>query len=49
MPGIVGRLLHPLVFAELKATVLGDPDHNAYADLRALTSDTHVEEERFGA
>lgn len=49
MPGIVGRLLHPLIIAEMKATVLGDPDHNAYADLRALTSDVHVEEELFGA
>ncbi len=49
MPGIVGRLLHPLIILEMKATVLGDPDHNAYADLRALTNDIHVEEELFGA
>jgi ubiquinone/menaquinone biosynthesis C-methylase UbiE len=49
MPGIVGRLLHPLIIAEMKATVLGDPDHNACADLRALTSDIHVEEELLGA
>jgi len=35
MPGIVGRLLHPLIIAEMKATVLGDPDHNACADLKA--------------
>ena len=49
MPGMVGRLLHPLIVLEMKATVLGDPDHNACADLRALTSDVHVEEELFGA
>jgi hypothetical protein len=49
MPGIVGRLLHPLIIAEMKATVLGDPDHNACADLRALTGDIHVEEELLGA
>jgi ubiquinone/menaquinone biosynthesis C-methylase UbiE len=49
MPGIVGCLLHPLIIAEMKVTVLGDPDHNACADLRALTSDVHVEEELFGA
>jgi hypothetical protein len=49
IPGIVGRLLHPLIIAEMKATVLGDPDHHAYADLRALTNDIHIEEELFGA
>jgi hypothetical protein len=49
MPGLVGRLLHPLTILEMKATVLGDPDHNAWADIRALTSDVHVEEELFGA
>jgi ubiquinone/menaquinone biosynthesis C-methylase UbiE len=49
MPGIVGRLLHPLMVLEMKATVLGDPDHNACTDLRALTNDVHVEEELFGA
>ena len=49
MPGLVGRLLHPLTILEMKATVLGDPDHNAWADVRALTSDVHVEEELFGA
>jgi ubiquinone/menaquinone biosynthesis C-methylase UbiE len=43
MRGIVGRLLHPLVVAEMKATVLGDPDHNACSDLKALTSDVQVE------
>jgi hypothetical protein len=49
MPGIVGWLLHPLIIAEMKTTVLGDPDHTACADLRARTSDVHVEEELFGA
>ena len=49
MPGIVGRLLHPLIILEMKATVLGDPDHNACTDLRALTNDVHVEELLFGA
>jgi ubiquinone/menaquinone biosynthesis C-methylase UbiE len=49
MLGIVGRLLHPLIIAEMKATVLGDPDHSAHADLRALTSDVQVDEELFGA
>jgi hypothetical protein len=49
MPGIAGRLLHPLMILEMKATVLGDPDHNACADLRSLTNDVTVEEELFGA
>lgn len=49
IPGIVGCLLHPLIIAEMKTTVLGDPDHTACADLRARTSDVHVEEELFGA
>jgi hypothetical protein len=49
MPGIIGRLLHPLVILEMKATVLGDPDHNAVTDLRALTGDVHVEGKLFGA
>lgn len=49
MPGIIGRLLHPLVILAMKATVLGDPDHNACRDLRTLTSDVHVEEQLFGA
>jgi hypothetical protein len=49
MPGIVGCLLRALVIAEMKATVLGDPDHNACADLRTLTSDICIEEELFGA
>jgi demethylmenaquinone methyltransferase/2-methoxy-6-polyprenyl-1,4-benzoquinol methylase len=49
MPGLVGRLLYPLTILEMKATVLGDPDHNAWADVRALTSDVYVEEELFGA
>jgi len=49
MPGIIGRLLHPLVILEMKATVLGDPDHNASAHLRALTNDLHIEEELGGA
>jgi ubiquinone/menaquinone biosynthesis C-methylase UbiE len=49
MPGIIGRLLHPLVILEMKATVLGDPDHNAFADLRSLTNDLYVEEELAGA
>ena len=49
MPGIMGRLLHPLTILEMKLTVLGDPDHNAFADLGALTKEVHVEEELFGA
>lgn len=49
MPGIVGRLLHPLIVLAMKATVLGDPDHNALADLSVLTDDVLVEEELFGA
>jgi SAM-dependent methyltransferase len=48
MPGIAGRLLRPLIVAEMKATVLGDPDHNACADLRTPTEDIHVEEDLFG-
>jgi ubiquinone/menaquinone biosynthesis C-methylase UbiE len=49
MPGIMGRLLHRLMILEMKATVLGDPDHNAVTDLRALAGDVYVEEELFGA
>ena len=33
MPGIIGTLLHPLTILEMKLTVLGDPDHNAFADV----------------
>lgn len=49
MPGLVGRLLHPLIILEMKASVLGDPDHQAWADLKALTDDVDVEEELLGA
>ena len=49
MPGIIGRLLHPLLVLEMKATVLGDPDHSASEDLGALTNDLHVEEALAGA
>ncbi len=49
MPGFAGRLLHPLVILEMKATVLGDPDHNTCADVTTLTNDVTVEEELFGA
>ena len=49
MPGWVGRLLHPLIILEMKASVLGDPDHEAWADLKALTDDLDVEEQLFGA
>ncbi len=49
LPGLLGRWLHPLTMLEMKATVLGDPDHHALADLRALTDDVQLEEELFGA
>jgi hypothetical protein len=48
MPGMLGRLLHPLIILEMKTTVLGDPDHDTFADLKALTSKVQVEEELFG-
>ena len=49
LPGLLGRWLHRLTLLEMKATVLGDPDHHAPADLRALTDDVQLEEELFGA
>jgi hypothetical protein len=49
MPNVVGRWLHPLTIWQMKATVLGDPDHHAAADLRSLSDDVHIEEELFGA
>lgn len=47
-PGIAGRVHRPLVVPLMKATVLGDPDHNALGDLKALAGETHVEERFFG-
>jgi demethylmenaquinone methyltransferase/2-methoxy-6-polyprenyl-1,4-benzoquinol methylase len=48
MDGFRGRVLHPLVVLEMKTTVLGDPDHRAWEDVRALTEDVEVEEELLG-
>ena len=48
MRGFVGRLLRPLIILEMKATVLGDPDHATWEDVQALTDDVEVEEELFG-
>ncbi len=47
-PGLRGRLLRPIVIAVMKATVLGDPDHGAWRDLRRLTADVEAEEELLG-
>ena len=46
--GFLGRLLRPLLILEMKATVLGDPDHASWEDVRALTDEVDVEEELFG-
>lgn len=47
--GLLGKLLRPLILIEMKATVLGDPDHAAWQDLQELTRDVEVSEELFGA
>ncbi len=47
-PGIAGRLHRPFVVPLMKATVLGDPDHDALGDLEALAGGIHVEERLFG-
>jgi demethylmenaquinone methyltransferase/2-methoxy-6-polyprenyl-1,4-benzoquinol methylase len=47
-PGIRGRLFRPLMIPLMKATVLGDPDHDAIGDLTALAGEVHVEERFFG-
>jgi len=49
IPGLVGRLLHPLLIFEMKATVLGDPDYRAWEDVEALTDDIDVEERLLGS
>ena len=46
--GAVGRLLRPLIILEMKATVLGDPDLEAWRDLEGFTSDIEVTEALFG-
>lgn len=48
MRGLLGRVLRPLIILEMKATVLGDPDHASWQDVRALTDEVEVEEELFG-
>jgi ubiquinone/menaquinone biosynthesis C-methylase UbiE len=47
-PGIAGRLYRPFVVPLMKATVLGDPDHDAVRDLTALAGEIHLEERMFG-
>lgn len=49
MRGWLGRLLRPLIVLEMKATVLGDPDHASWEDVQALTEDVEIEEELLGA
>lgn len=49
MRGRVGRLLRPFIVAEMKATVLGNPDHPAWRDMQDLTQEVEVKEELFGA
>jgi demethylmenaquinone methyltransferase/2-methoxy-6-polyprenyl-1,4-benzoquinol methylase len=49
IPGVVGRWLRPFTIWQMKATVLGDPDHHAVADLQSLSDDVHIQEELFGA
>jgi ubiquinone/menaquinone biosynthesis C-methylase UbiE len=48
IPGLLGRLLHPLIILEMKATVLGDPDYRAWEDVQALTNDVDVKEQLLG-
>ena len=48
IPGLLGRLLHPLIIFEMKATVLGDPDYRAWEDVKALTDDVEVKEYLLG-
>jgi ubiquinone/menaquinone biosynthesis C-methylase UbiE len=47
--GLLGRLLHPLIILEMKATVLGDPDHRAWEDVQAFTNDVDVKEHLLGS
>lgn len=47
-PGIAGRIHRPLLVPLMKATVLGDPDHDALGDLKALAGEIRVEERLFG-
>jgi hypothetical protein len=49
MRGFAGRLQRPFVVPLMKATVLGDPDHDAGKDLRALAKEIHVEERLMGS
>ncbi len=44
----VGRVIRPWIVWLMKATVLGDPDHDAVADVCALTTDVVVYRELFG-
>jgi ubiquinone/menaquinone biosynthesis C-methylase UbiE len=48
MRGRLGKLLRPLILLEMRATVLGDPDHAAWRDLQGLTRDVDVSEELHG-
>jgi len=48
IPGLLGRLLHPLIILEMKATVLGDPDYRAWEDIQALTNGVDVKEQLLG-
>ena len=49
MRGLPGRLQRLFVVPLMKATVLGDPDHEASRDLGALTKDIHLEERLLGS
>jgi len=49
MRGFAGRLQRPFVVPLMKATVLGDPDHEAWKDLRALAKEVHIEERLMGS
>ena len=49
VPSFLGRLSRPLLVALMKATVLGDPDHDTLKDVRSLTDDLTVKEELFGS
>ena len=49
MPGLTGRLQRSFIVPLMKATVLGDPDHEAWKDLAALTGDIHFEERLLGS
>lgn len=49
VPSVLGRLSRPFLVALMKATVLGDPDHDTVKDVRSLTEEVTVKKELFGS